>query len=496
MAAISTVGEWLRQPSPHRLVRRLFFAGLGATYFIAFTSLRRQVKGLYARRGILPVRELLEHVHDNAHPRERLAIVPSLLWLAHSDAALERWCRVGQVASLMLGFNLMPRLGALALFALYLSFHAAGRDFLSFQWDVLLLETGALAIVFAPPGLLRGRDEPPSRLAVAMMRWLVFRLYLGSGASKLQSGDRTWRDLSAMQHYYETAPLPTRGGWHAHQLSPRVQKTSTAAALLIESLLAPMTLGSRKERLAAFALFSSLQAGIAATGNYGFFNLLSLLLHLWLLDDEALGGRAPTKREQLSWARLLSEAALCAPLLLLSWGQLPPPVRRRLPERLALQKLGSALRLSSGYGLFAVMTTERAEISVEGSNDGTHWNEYDFRYKPGPLERAPKQVAPHQPRLDWQMWFAALTSPPSWFSRFLRRLLEGSPDVTSLLSSNPFPESPPRYVRAVLWRYTMTDRATRKQTGRWWSRERLGLYFPPVTLSQEKKSRPTLRPVH
>jgi uncharacterized membrane protein YphA (DoxX/SURF4 family) len=370
------------------------------------------------------------------------------------------------------------------------------RDFLSFQWDALLLEMGLLGAWTAPWGLRPGPGrEAPSALDVLLFRALVFRLYLGSGLSKLQSGDRTWRELTACRHYFETAPLPTRGGWYAHHLPPGLQKLSTAATIALEAGGPFLVFTPRRPRQLAFALCSALQVAIMATGNYGFFNVQSLVLGLWLLDDEALARvlplvpREPARIRPL-WRTLLRGVA-AMPVLVLGASEVLS--RFRLPRQTppALERLegwARPLRAVNAYGLFSVMTVRRPEISIEGSSDGEHWREYPFRYKVSRLDRAPRQVAPHQPRLDWQMWFAALGAPPRWFLSLLVRLLEGSPEVLSLFAGNPFPEQPPRYVRAVLYDYQMTDLATRRSTGQWWAREPLGLYVPPVTLGPGVRS--------
>jgi lipase maturation factor 1 len=484
-------------PPEYRLARWLFLRMLGGTFFIAFTSLGRQVLGLYGARGISPVQELMSSERLRELGSERFRLIPSVFWLGASDKALVRGCRAGQVLSLALMFNVAPRLTAMLLSGLYLSYVSAGREFLAFQWDALLLEMGLLGTLTAPGGLRPGPGrEAPSAWDVALFRALVFRLYLGSGVSKLQSGDRAWRELTAMSHYYETAPLPTRGGWYAHHLPPRVQKSSTAATLVLETAVPLLVFAPRRPRQLAFVLFSLMQAGIMATGNYGFFNVQSLALELWLLDDEALARvlpRVPAKpaRPLPLWRSLLAGVA-AAPVLALGALELSGRFERSRGKLGFVERLGEwarPLRAVNPYGLFSVMTVRRPEISIEGSDDGEHWREYVFRYKVSRLDKAPRQVAPHQPRLDWQMWFAALGSPPGWFLSLLVRLLEGSPEVLALFAENPFPEHPPRMIRAVLYDYRMADLATRRNTGAWWTRERLGLYVPPIALGPEGRPR-------
>jgi hypothetical protein len=455
-----------------RLVRSLFWKAFGATYFIAFTSLRAQVLGLYGERGILPVKDFLEHTKRR---RRR----PSLLWLDASDGGLVRLCELGQTCAVLLGAGVAPRLMTAALWAIYLSFVSVGREFLAYQWDALLLESSPCAILAAARD-----DEDTPWPAVLLMRWLVFRLYFESGLSKLASHDPTWRDCTACAHHYQTQPLPTPWSWNSHQLPKVIHRLSTLLTLAIECGAPVLAFAPRRPRRLGFAILTSLQLLIAATGNYGFFNLLTGALGLWLLDDQVLSRkparlrRAPWWRRWASFAAGLPLAALTSTSFLFRFkliGKLPRPIVR-------LHQIAAPFHSANSYGLFAVMTTRRPEIVIEGSNDGIHWREYQLRYKPGATNRSPRFVAPHQPRLDWQMWFAALGPPPAWFESFLLRLLQGSPEVLRLLGSNPFPDRPPLMVRALLYDYAFTDRETRKRTGAWWQRQLLGLYFPPCSL--------------
>ena len=485
-------------PPSYVLMRWLFLRLLGVTYLCAFASLWVQVRGLIGQRGILPAATFLESARTNTG-RERYWLMPTLAWLDARDPTLRALCGSGALLSVLLVAGIAPIPILTALWLLYLSLVTVCRVFLAYQWDALLLETGFLAIFLAPGRLWPGirRESAPSPTVVRLLQWLLFRLMFSSGVVKLTSGDPTWRSLTALAYHYETQPLPAPTAWYMHQLPLWFQKLSTAFALGIE-LVAPFGIfGPRRVRLAASGLLALLQVLIVLTGNYAFFNLLSLALCLSPLDDACLRSLAPAGlRRRLPapghWpAGPRWRGWLVAPLAVLIGGigavrlaaafsrslRLPRPVRRTL-EWL------EPFRVVNSYGLFAVMTTERPEIVVEGSNDGATWLEYGFRYKPGDLYRPPRWVAPHQPRLDWQMWFAALGSVYSapWFVSFIQRLLEGSPEVLDLLERNPFPDAPPRYIRALLYDYHFTDATS--ADGAWWRRELLGLYFPPVTLAQ------------
>jgi predicted DCC family thiol-disulfide oxidoreductase YuxK/uncharacterized membrane protein YphA (DoxX/SURF4 family) len=482
-------------PPDTALVRSLFMRALGGVYLVAFTSLRRQVLGLYGEHGIQPIHEYLDAVRAVAPSRERVRAVPTLFWLDASDTTLVRSCVAGQVCAGLLLLGIAPRLTSTALWTLYLSFVSAGREFLSFQWDALLLETGLAAAIVAPPSNMQ-RSESPPWTAVALMRWLVFRLYFESGVAKLASRDPTWRNGTACCYHYTTQPLPTRLGWYAHQLPRPVQRLSTFVALALELGAPFLTVAPRRLRRAAFVALAGLQTLIAATGSYGFFNLLTIVDSLWLLDDEplarALRLRRPP-RQRAPWWRRLAVAVAALPLVALSVSELVTRLRRRTklpPALVRLHEAAAPFRAVNRYGLFAVMTRQRPEIVIEGSRDGVEWREYRFRYKPGDVRTPPRLAAPHQPRLDWQMWFAALQPPPVWFGKLLGRLLEGAGDVVALFDGDPFPEGPPTYVRALLYEYRMTDRETRRRTGAWWERTFLGLYVPPVRLARRDARRP------
>jgi lipase maturation factor 1 len=463
----------------------LALRGLGIVYVAAFTSLKKQVLGLYGARGILPIQSHLRDI-DRAVSAvaddqgvghrwswwRRFRLVPSLLWLDASDAGLKRLCTMGQLAGAALALGIGGRLAAATAWGAYLSFVSVGRDFLRFQWDVLLLEAGLQAALGRPRRLL-------SRL-------LAFRLQFESGIAKLASRDPTWRDLSACCHHQETQPLPTPLGWYAHHLPRRLQKTATATTLVVECAVPLLALGPRRLRQPAFAILTGFQGLIALTGNYAFFNWLTAVLNLGLIElprsaDHPRGGHRAWRT-----AAAIVETVVAAPILILGVADLASRLRPDdgRPERLRyLVEAAAPFHVASSYGLFSAMTTERPEIVIEGSDDGDSWSEYEFRYKPGDVMRAPRWVAPHQPRLDWQMWFAALGYPPGWFPRLLACLLEGSPEVLALLERNPFPAHPPRFVRALLFDYKVTDLRAHRQTGSWWARTKLGIYYPASALS-------------
>jgi lipase maturation factor 1 len=464
----------------------LFLRLLGVVYFVAFLSYAVQVVGLIGHDGILPARLYMDgaraFVASEHIGIDRFRLLPTLCWLSTSDAFLRALCYGGAALALLLVAGVAPIPVLILLWVDYLSLSAVSREFLSYQWDALLLETGLIAVFIAPAVWRERRDAPADspRVARWLMIWLVVRFMVGSGAVKLASGDPTWRNLTAMTFHYETQPLPTPLAWYAQRLPVLFQNASTVAVLAIELIAPWCVFASRRWRIVGFSLLVGLQTLIALTGNYAFFNLLSVALCLFLLDDSAGGTRLSAERSRVRSPRrfaLLAFAIVTVPVSLMMFlGSIgigfAPPLVGDLAEFI------SPLRSVNGYGLFAVMTTTRDEIVIEGSNDGVAWQPYEFKYKPGDVNRRPSWVAPHQPRLDWQMWFASLTTYENapWYQNFCLRLLEGSPDVLRLLARNPYPDRPPKYIHGVLYRYHYG-------TTTWWTRERVGDYSPVQSLS-------------
>jgi hypothetical protein len=308
---------------------------------------------------------------------------------------------------------------------------------------------------------------------------------------KLTSGDPTWHNLTALAFHFETQPLPTPLAWYAHRLPLPFLKGATAVVLAIEIGVPFMILAPRRPRALAFVLLEGLQALIALTGNYAFFNLLTASLGLFLLDDATIGswgevrtGRAGTNRGQRGL--LAAVAAVTVPVSAVAFAG---ALGIELPGSTLVDPLASLLapfRSVNPYGLFAVMTTTRPEIILEGSEDGATWVEYDFKYKAGDVHRRPPWIAPNQPRLDWQMWFAALGrfDDERWLQNFCVRLLEADGAVLKLLERDPFRGRKPRQVRAVLYRYRFSDPAASHTDGVWWVRERLGEYSPVLSVSR------------
>ncbi len=470
------------QPERYALVSWVFLRGLGVIYLAAFASLGIQVLGLIGHDGLLPLDEYLPAARDVLGPTAYWQM-PTLFWLSASDGVLIAGTILGAAAGVLIAVGIWVRPALIAAYILYLSYIYAGQVFTSYQWDQLLLETGFLAI-FLTSG---------SRIIVWLYRWLFFRYIFLSGAVKMLSGDATWQKLTALNYHFWTQPLPTPLAWYAARLPEWLLASATAATLIVELFLVFLVFLPRRPRAFLAACVLLFQFLIVLTGNYGFFNLLTMLLCIFLFDDQALSTQFP--------ARLVSQVEDRAPVpgraativaTVLAVILVPAGLERlwqpfmhsNLPIAGWLTRAITPLQIANHYGPFATTTTTRPQIVVEGSNDGKTWRPYVFRYYPGPVDRRLWWNIPHQPRLDWQMWFAAYGSAPQnpWFGQLARRLLEGSTSVTGLLALDPFPGAPPKYVRAQLYEYRFAAPAEGVPRGQWWSRRPAGLYFPQASL--------------
>jgi predicted DCC family thiol-disulfide oxidoreductase YuxK len=517
------------RPPTYFWARRWFLRVLGLIYLIAFVSLWVQVDGLVGSSGMSPVSQYLPTVRQQVG-LDAYFLLPTLCWFDSSNTFLHFLCGGGVVLSLLLIFGVAPALSLVVLFIFYLSLTVAGQVFFNFQWDVLLLEAGFLSI-FLAPWRLWPRDlllwpasavlttatsaiaSPVSRAGLFLLKFLLLKLMLMSGVVKLTSGDDSWgwvnhsfhwTALTALDYHYWSQPLPTVFGWWADKTPEWFKHFSVAFCLAVE-IIAPFFIWApRRPRLFAAGLMIFLQMVIALTGNYCFFNLLTIALCLLLIDDAAIGrsieGRAPASpasqelrppNARLIMSRLSTYAAIAVIVVTfpinawLIFSAFKP--QSRPPGWLAnFYEQLEAFRIVNGYGLFRVMTKDRCEIVIEGSTDGINWAPYEFKWKPGDVKRAPGWCAPHQPRLDWQMWFAALGAPEQnpWLIGLIVRLLEGSRDVTGLLAHNPFPDKPPNYIRAMFYRYRFTNIEEHRQTGAWWKRQELREYLPTISRDQ------------
>ncbi len=459
----------------------IFPRALAVVYFIAFASFYPQIDALVGANGLTPMRPFFEAVYKQLGSRGYW-LLPSLAWIHPTAAFLKLLAAAGMAISLLAAAGFGSCLAMAALWALYLALVGAGQDFMAFQWDILLLEAGFLAIFYVEWDWRFWRRAPtsPPRVAVWLVRWLLFRLMFLSGSVKLLSKDETWRNWTALAYHYQTQPIPNPIAWYMQQAPHWFQVVSLCFMWFVE-LVAPFFIfAPRRIRYVAAAFLILFQVLLILTGNYAYFNWLTIVLCLPLIER---GGEKPQTHAVQKWA-----------CVALAFFVVPVSITEML-GRFGYDAGGSAIEwqapfhLVNTYGLFAAMTTERPEIVIEGTADGHTWLPYEFRYKPGDLHRAPPFVAPYQPRLDWQMWFAALAAPWSpqndaWFGRLMIRLLEGKPEVKEFFSRNPFQDRPPVAVRARLYEYRFTTTQERAQSGDWWVRTPRGEYFPEISLQR------------
>ncbi len=555
---VSTASRWLVGPTlqVHSLVRVrwLLLRLMGLVYILAFASLLPQLPGLIGSEGILPFDQLLEQARPegSGSPHHRLdnlrtwLQMPTLLWLAPTDQGLMALCWLGLGSGFLLLTNRWVRLASLLCWLSYLSIYAVAQNFLWLQWDLLLLESGFLTLLLA--GGVRGRGlaapSPPRWITIFLFRCLAFRLLFSSGLVKLLSGDPTWANNNALLSHFETQPLPNLGAWWAHQLPDTLLIWGTGLTLALEVAVPLFFFAPRRLRATAALLSIGLMALIFATGNYGFFNLLTIVLLVALFDDDhllwlgrrlrrhpepkpetdprkvPLTGRPPFAPAAWVLGLFFAYTGLAHMGAGLGWRNLLTSPGETIAKGL------QPLSIVGRYGLFATMTDGRApeaesvcdglelgascqfdvlgrshqgrcgqrhrqrrcepvggrlELRIEGSMDGQTWQAYELPYKPGELGRPPGQVAPHMPRLDWLMWFAALRpahQPPGWFQHLMLALLEARAPVRELFATVPFGQSRPRYLRVQADEYRFDE----GETGRYWQRRPRGLWMGPVQL--------------
>jgi len=509
--APASVVRWLfdsEHGDSDRLISRwIFLRTLGLIYFSAFFSLVFQIRGLIGPHGILPANDYLEAVGRSLGHLARLWFAPTLLWFSSSSHMLLGLCWMGMFASLLLVLNIWPRAMLVICFGCFLSFVSAAQDFSGYQSDGMLLEAGFISLFFAPPGIFPGwgRVRPPIRASLFLLQWEWFRIYFESGIAKIASGDPQWRNLTAMDEYYQNGPLPTWIGWYVQHLPHWFHASSAYATLALELGLVWMLFLPRRWRILCFFIVTPWEIGVILTANYTFLNYLVLALGFLLLDDRFLvpfvlrrwkaglsqrDSSPPEKTrtwEETSGLQLravklsLVSVMLCwifyATTVQLIWMLSP-----RLPLPTAPLSALEPFRIANQYGLFAVMTRGRYEIEFQGSQDRQNWVAYPFRYKPQDPSKPPGIYAPYQPRFDWNLWFASLGSWREYpiVPNTEVRLLENDADVLALFAANPFPRQPPNQVRAVLWQYWFTTMAEKQQTGMWWRRQLVGLYAPTL----------------
>jgi lipase maturation factor 1 len=518
--------RWLFDSEPgaaDRLIPRwLFLRALGCIYFSAFFSLVFQIRGLIGPEGILPANEYLRSVAQSLGYSRGLWYAPTLLWLSSGPHMLSALCWIGMAASLLLVVNVWPRGMLLICFVCFLSFVSAAQDFSGYQSDGMLLEAGFIALFLSPSGFQPGMGaaSPPSRASLFLLQWEWFRIYFESGVAKIIGGDPEWRNFTAMDDYYQNGPLPTWIGWYMQHLPHWFHAATVFATLGLELVLVWMLFLPRRWRIVCFFIVTPWEVGVILSANYTFLNYLVLILGFLLLDDRFLLRFLPERVKKTALTKTQTESAQVTCLMPSEPGQTrqtkTPSRRGSLGHQLRMLKFSATVvilswifyattaqliwmfsplplptepvaaldpfRIANRYGLFAIMTRGRYEIEFQGSDDGKTWVPYPFRYKPQELNARPGIYAPYQPRFDWNLWFASLGSWRDYpiVTNTEVRLLSNDNDVLNLFAKNPFPQQPPRQVRAVIWQYWFTTMSEKRTQGLWWRRQFLGLYAPAI----------------
>jgi hypothetical protein len=457
-----------------------FIRALCLIYIVAFVSLAVQGRGLWGSQGLLPIATHMQEA-EKVLGSDRIWQMPSVFWLSSSDDFIFGAAVTGAACAGLALVGFAQGWCLLACFVLYLGFCQSGQAFMQFQWDSLLLELGFLALFAVPWNLdfsLHVAKEPHAFVR-GLFYIVLFKLMFLSGVVKLLSGDEAWRDLTALKYHYWTQPLPNPVSAFMNALPRELQQVSTGFAFIVELLL-PFFIFWRVTRIWAAAGFISLTLLILVSGNFAFFNWLTLALCFWLIPDrvwEYVVDLLPFKLQHVSAQMfphpIVSVVMGMMAVLSLLWCMRPFLIDEALDFIAPILNVAQNYRVSNSYGLFAVMTKSRPEIVIEGSADGQSWKEYVFKYKPGPLDRSPPMVAPYQPRLDWQLWFAAMGSVRSnpWVETLMQRLFEGSAPVLQFFSENPFPDHPPKFLRAKVYNYEFVSVDEILNNDLWWTRK-------------------------
>jgi hypothetical protein len=462
--------------SDYWLSRLVFQRALAAVYLVAFLTAALQFRALIGERGMLPVPRFVE--------RTSFRQAPSLFRLHYSDRffACCAWAGCAVSAALLAGLDfLLPLWGAMLLWlvpwALYLSIVNVGQTWYGFGWESLLLEVGFLAVFL-------GNDEvAPPVVVLFLLRWILFRVEFGAGLIKLR-GDACWRKLTCLDFHHETQPMPGPLSWFFHRLPRPLHRVEVAANHVTQLVVPFLLFAPQPIASAAAALMAVTQLWLVLSGNFSWLNWITIVLALSAIR---FPGESPSAPGAPLWfvVVVLAVAALIAFLS-------HRPVLNMVSRRQVMNRSFDPLHLVNTYGAFGSVNRVRYEIVIEGTADpvareDSDWREYEFKGKPGDPRRWPRQFAPYHLRLDWLMWFAAL-SPAyagAWFGALVERLLENDRDTLRLLRRSPFPaDEPPRFVRARLFRYRYTTWRELRETGACWERTFVREYLPPTRLAR------------
>ncbi|MFI5301205.1 MAG: lipase maturation factor family protein [Polyangiales bacterium] len=481
------------------LVRFVILRLLGLVYLVAFLVAARQLVPLVGPTGLEPATSLLDRVVAASGSRSRAFVeLPTVfVFVGASARALRTVSWIGAALSALVVLGVENAMVNLALWALYMSIVHVGQTFYGFGWELQLLETGMIAVFLCPARTLRPMRTPPPVVTIVLLRWLIVRIMLGAGFIKLR-GDPCWRDFTCLLHHYETQPNPSPMSCVLHSMPAWWNKLGVAINHLVE-LVAPLfAFGPRRLRLVAGALFVAFQLTLILSGNLSFLNWLTIVPALACFDDAALRSIVPERlssrlpRARAHFAPLAEDAQPSRPHRVASWvfasvvGLLSiEPVLNLLSADQAMNRSFDRLALVNTYGAFGSVGKERRELVIEGTGEATltpstRWIAYEFPCKPGDVHRRPCVITPYHYRLDWQLWFAAMSEPSAqpWLVHLVAKLLEGDPTVAPLLARDPFPIAPPAFIRIELYRYEFHRPCG--ADGTWWTRTDLGSWLRPT----------------
>ena len=473
-------------------------------YFFAFLSLAVQVIPLVGQDGLLPADRFLARLEEHFGSRTAGFLrFPSLFWIDFSDPLLMTLAWTGVGLSLVVLCGYANALMMTALWVLYFSFVSIGQDWYGYGWEIQLLETGVLGIFLCP--LTDGRPFPkraPPAPVIWLLRWLAFRIMLGAGLIKIR-GDACWRDLTCLYTHYVTQPIPNPLSRTLHFMPGWFHKGGALFNHLVELVCPWFAFGPRLLRHAAGALLVVFQVILILSGNLSFLNYLTIVPALACFDDTLLRRLLPRRLVARS-DRAAAEAAPSRGQAIAAWALAAVvavlsinPILNLFSTQQRMNTSFDRLHLVNTYGAFGSVGEERREIVFQGTSDeaitgATVWREYDFWCKPGDPMRRPCVIAPFQPRLDWQIWFAAMSRPERypWTLHLVWKLLHNDPATLRLLAPNPFPESPPRFIRAAYFKYEFAPPGD--PSGAWWKRTYLGDWLPPLSAGDPRLRRALL----
>ncbi|UTT49676.1 lipase maturation factor family protein [Rhodococcus gordoniae] len=468
--------DWL-DADGYTIGRLLVTRGLAALYAVAFLAALLQFRALIGERGILPAPRFLALTSFRQSP--------SLFHWRYSDGLFTAVAVVGFALAVVTVLGVTEQLPLVVcmlvwfvMWLLYLSIVNVGQVWYSFGWESLLLEAGVLAI------FLGNADTAPPLLVLILLRWLLFRLEFGAGLIKMR-GDRCWRDLTCLYYHHETQPMPGPFSRYFHLL-PRPLHRAEVAGNHVTQLVVPFGLFLPQPVAGIAALIMIVtQLWLVISGNFAWLNWITIVVALSAVPDSFYG--IPVDATTTYGPTPIAYTVAVVALTVLVAGLSYWPVANMMSRRQAMNASFNKWHFVNTYGAFGTVTRTRREVIVEGTSDAvvtpaTEWREYEFKGKPGDVRRRPRQYAPYHLRLDWLMWFAGISRDyaAGWFPRFAGKLLENDPATVKLLRHNPFPDEPPRLVRARLFRYRFATRAERRATGQWWMREEIGDFMMPM----------------